>query len=79
MSKPYRDGPHKEVSGANFYTRRNKMELCNCKLCYLCLNPPQTYDDYESFNLDRIGQEDRVYKGTHGMYDTKRLQKKYEP
>lgn len=41
------------------------MKLCNCRLCYLCLNPPTTWALYESFGLDRIGPESKPM--THAL------------
>lgn len=75
FQKPYREGPHIEYSitlameliGTKpKFIRRWKMERCNCRLCYLCLNPPQTFALYESFGLDKIGKESeaRIYKQT---------------
>lgn len=59
----YRDGPHLEVKDRNgFYTQKNRMELCNCRLCYLALNPPKTFAIYESFGLDKIAIEHRQWE-----------------
>lgn len=72
--KPYRDGPHKEPKTRDSYLkgasagllRKATMLSCNCRLCYLTLNPPLTFAMYESFGLNKIDKEAK--QATHSPW-----------
>lgn len=43
--------------------RKETMKACPCFLCFICLNPPKTFGEWESWGFDRIGQESvRLWK-----------------
>lgn len=58
---PYRNGPHTEgcrlvsdlkLSPAKL--RERKMRECNCRLCYLCLNPNSIYFDWDKLHHEQV-------------------------
>lgn len=65
---PYHTGTHKEIpSGQKFRAdmeRKYRMQQCMCRLCYLCLYPPQTEAIYQSHGLDKISKDKSMYSKT---------------